>query len=88
MRTLPFLALAAALACSSAPAPVEPLRFTAVTINTGTTESQPWTPDSGYGAEQAAISDRLYASSTSITCGATRSPGAAGWRASRRATKT
>ncbi|MEW5739238.1 MAG: hypothetical protein AB1938_09955 [Myxococcota bacterium] len=60
MRAVALLVVFAVFGCAPAPAPVEPLRFTAVTFNTGTSEGQAWTPDSGYGAEQAALSDRFY----------------------------
>lgn len=59
MRALPLLALAGLVACTP-PATSEPLAFTAVTFNTGTSEGLPWTPDGGYGAEQAALSDQFY----------------------------
>lgn len=48
------------LACSPAPVVKQPLTFTAVTFNSGTTQGQPWTPDSGYADEQAAVSDLRY----------------------------
>jgi len=59
MRALLLLAVLVA-ACAPSPAPVEPLRFTAVTFNTGTSEGLPWTPDGGYGPQQAALSDQFY----------------------------
>lgn len=59
MRANRLLGLALVL-WGCAPAPAPPLRFTAVTFNSGTTESQPWTPDSGYGAAEAALSNLYY----------------------------
>lgn len=60
MRALPAFVFAFVVGCAAPPATPEPLRLTAVTFNTGTSEGLPWTPDSGYGPEQAALSDQFY----------------------------
>lgn len=57
-RSLVLQALCWLAAC--APAATPPLTFTAATFNTGTSEMQLWTPDSGYGPEQARLSDLHY----------------------------
>lgn len=59
MRVAAQLLLAALAACSSPPSQ-RPLALTAITFNTGTSEGQSWTPDSGYGPEQALLSDQHY----------------------------
>lgn len=51
--------LGVVLACAP-PGPAAPRTFTVVTFNTGTSEMQLWTPDSGYGPAQAALSDQYY----------------------------